>query len=64
MKSAEWQSRMRSMLNNYDPFKNLEQFEELVTEPEPIRTWQEFQDWFSHSPPQGASEGTGLLTGS
>lgn len=43
---ADWQSRVRSLLENYDASNNLEQFETLVTEPEPITTWEQLDEWF------------------
>jgi hypothetical protein len=47
MTKPEWQERMKKLLAGYDPFRNIELFEELVTESLPINTWEEFQRWFA-----------------
>jgi hypothetical protein len=46
MTIPEWQQRMTKLLADYDPFRNVELFEALVTENTPISTWEEFQSWF------------------
>src|SRR5712691_8560016 len=47
MTTSEWQERMKKLLEGYDPFRNVELFEELVTEGVPITTWDDFQRWFA-----------------
>ena len=46
MTTSEWQERMKKLLAQYDPFRNVELFEALVTESAPISTWEDFQGWF------------------
>jgi len=47
MTDAAWQERMDKLLTNYEPGRNLEPFEELVTDCTTISSWDEFQDWCS-----------------
>jgi hypothetical protein len=47
MTAPHWQERMNRLLADYDPFRNLELFEGLVTEDEPISSWEDFQGWFA-----------------
>jgi hypothetical protein len=47
MTASQWQDRMKKMLADYDAFRNLELFEGLVTEDDPISTWGQFQSWFA-----------------
>src|ERR1035438_4768461 len=47
MTASQWQDRVKKMLADYDAFRNLELFEGLVTEDDPISTWEQFQRWFA-----------------
>lgn len=47
MTEIQWQDRMDRLLKKYDPFRNVELFEELVTECLSVTSWDEFQAWFS-----------------
>lgn len=47
METSQWQTRMDELLRSYDAFKQIEQFERLVTETDSIETWAEFQAWAS-----------------
>lgn len=38
---------MERLLKEYDSTRNVELFERLVTEDEPISTWEEFQRWLA-----------------
>jgi hypothetical protein len=59
MTNSEWQERMRRLLADYDPFRNLEHFESLVTETSSIRTWEDFQRWIAPFKDQGCFRGHG-----
>ena len=45
MTTREWKKRMKTLEEDYTPFRNLELFERLVTEEAVIRTWDQFQRW-------------------
>jgi hypothetical protein len=45
MTRSEWNSRLGQMIKDYDPFRNLEHFETLITEPYLIETWDQFEQW-------------------
>jgi hypothetical protein len=59
MTTEEWRERMKKLLEGYDPFRNVELFEVLVTESAPISTWAEFQGWFAPLKDSGCFRGHG-----
>lgn len=50
MTQTQWQERMRRLINDYDPTRNAELLEELVTEDNYITAWEDFQSWCDHLP--------------
>jgi hypothetical protein len=57
MTGSQWQQRLDDLLAKYSRDKNVELFEELITETSIISTWQEFQEWISPFKQNGAFRG-------
>ena len=45
MTDSEWRLRIKKLLAKFDPYKNFELYDELVSEEEPIESWADFQKW-------------------
>jgi FRG domain len=47
MTKSEWRKRLATLVKTYDVLRNLEHFNDLVTETKPITTWADFQQWIA-----------------
>jgi FRG domain len=57
MTDSEWRQRTEKLLARYDPLKNFELFEELVSEEKPIKSWADFQKWVRRFKDRGTFRG-------
>jgi hypothetical protein len=57
MTDSEWGKRIKALLAEYDPIRNVEHFEQLVTEHEPISNWNTFQVWARRFKDNGSFRG-------
>ena len=57
MTDSEWQRRLKKLLAEYDPYKNFELYEELVSEKAPIKSWADFVKWVQRFKHRGTFRG-------